>query len=86
MQFVVGFKAQDAEPAGAVLSLLRWIRRKRIAALDDPHREHAMKHRPVVRAFIHACDEVRDVGGRRVRQQVQDDRARGGLEHGLLVL
>ena len=80
-----GSKRSWFKPAAAVLRALRRILRQRIAALDDPHRDHAMEHRAVVRAFPRPRDEVRHVVRRGVGQQVEHDRALAGLENRLLV-
>jgi hypothetical protein len=82
----VRLEAKHPEPSRAVLRRLRRVLRDRIAALDDPHRNHAMKGRPVVGAFARARDEVGDVVGSRVREQVEHDRPMRGLEDGLLAL
>jgi hypothetical protein len=49
--FTVRFEAELAKSASTVLRRLRRILRQWIAALDDPHRDHAVERGPVVRAL-----------------------------------
>jgi hypothetical protein len=83
---VVRLEREDAKPAGAVLRLLRRVLRQRIAALDDAHRDDAVKHRAVVGALRGERDEMPHVIRRRIREQVENNRPHARLEDGLLVL
>ena len=79
------FRLQHAEPARSrPAPLLRRILRQRIAPLDDPVPHDAMERRVRVRPLARQLHEVADVVRRQVRPQIDDERARGGLDHRLL--
>ena len=82
---VVGAELQDAEPAGAVLRLLRRILRQRIAALDQAAQDGAVERRAVVGALLGQLHQVADVIGRGVGQQLDHDVAEAGRDDRLLV-
>ena len=77
---------QHTEAAGAIHRPFGRVLGQRVAALDEPHPQGAVKRRLVERALASLCDEVADVIGRDLGQQLDDERAARGLDDGLLAL
>ncbi len=82
---LVDLGLQAIQAAGAVATLGIGILRQRIAALDDALTNHAVEDGAVVAAVARGLDEVRDVIGRAIGEQVEHDRSRGRFDHRLLV-
>ena len=78
-------RLQHAQPARPVSFDFAGSFDQRVATLNDPTQNHAMKDGAVVGSGFRLLDEVADVVGREVGTQVDDERARARRHHRLLV-
>src|SRR5206468_4148887 len=78
------FGLDEVLPAGAVERALRRILTERIAPLHHPEPHGAMEDRAVVAAVRRELHEIRGLIRRRLRQQVDGERALARLDDGLL--
>jgi hypothetical protein len=77
------FRLHHVQPAGAIQCAFRRIPGQRIAALDHPVFHDAVKHRPVVAAVTGELHEMRHLIRRRLRREIDDERAGGRVDDGL---